>query len=440
MEMSQTQNVPFDTDSEAAVLGACMVDLNALDIVLDALRSDDFFKNAHQKVYQAVADLHKGSRPVDLVTVQDWLASRSMLESVGGPSGLAGLTEKVASAGNVEAYVRIVLENADARRLQAVGQQLASAAASRKESILNVLDEAAEALHHIASRDDKGSDEKALAEVTADEEQDFQDLVIGKQRGFTYEPANLCATIGPVVPGRMVVLAGRPGEGKSALLLHLGLELAKQGVEVLLLSLEMNMTELRARAAAWHSGCDATKLIEGPLNKMELDAAKRAWEQMRAWPFRASYVPGLAIGRLRARVRASIRKNHTKVVLVDYLQLVQPNGKAETMEQQIAEASSGLRLIAQQLGPAVVCAAQLNRSGEKGERRSPRISDLRGSGQIEQDAHIIGLIQTDDADAIADPEPLIIVTCAKRRMGSTGRAELRFVKRFSRFEKATREE
>jgi replicative DNA helicase len=431
---------PHNRDAEAAVLGACLLDPGALDLALDSLTDADFYFHAHQRVFQAVRSLHEAGQTVDPVTVQGWLMQRSFLESVGGPVALATLMEKTASASNVEAYARLVQAASDARRLQALGQQLARAAFDRQHSPLSVLDEAAEALHVIAGRGDHNAEEVGISEVSAEEEQHLQDLVTGKQRGFLYEPVNLCGTLGPIVPGRMLVLAGRPGEGKSALLLHLGLELARNGVSVSLLSLEMNRAELKARAAAWHSGCDATRLVEGPLTEAELKQAKVAWECIARYPFRAAYVPGLTIGRLRARVRNSIRKHKTQVVLVDYLQLVQADAKAETEEQRIAQVSSGLRLMAQQLGPAVVCAAQLNRSGEKGERRDPRISDIRGSGQVEQDAHVIGLIKTDDPDAVAEPEPLVIVTCAKRRMGSTGRAELRFIKRLSRFEQANKRE
>ncbi len=444
-EPTLTTQPPFrapihNADAEAAVLGACLLDPGALDMALETLRADDFFRNAHQKAFRAIDALHKENRPVDMVTVQDWLAAHGMLESVGGPVALVSLTEKVASASNVEAYVRLVQQSADARRLQALAAQITQDIEERPYAPMSVLDAAGEALHQIGTRDDRAASEAPLAEVNAEEEQDFRDLITGKQRGFIYGPANLCGALGPIVPGRMLVLAGRPGEGKSALLLHLGLELARSGVSVSLLSLEMNRAELKARAAAWLSGCDATALVEGPLSEAELKRAKEAWATIGRWPFRAAYVPGLTVGRLRARVRNSIRKFATQVVLVDYLQLVQADGKTETEEQRVAQVSSGLRLMAQQLGPAVVCAAQLNRSGEKGERRAPRISDLRGSGQIEQDAHVIGLMQTDDVDAVAEPEPVVIITCAKRRMGSTGRAEVRFQKAWSRFVQAPRGE
>lgn len=419
---------PFNLDAEAAVLGACMLDPKAVDQVLDLLQQDDFYRNAHQKTFQAIKDLHQQGKDVDLVMVQDWLGARGLLDIAGGPVALAGMTERVASAANVEAYARVVLQHSKKRRLISLAGKLTSGIYGAHHDPELVAEEMAEQLHGFIVGAGEAMDAH-LCEPDEEDQQDLQALIDGKRLGFEYEPWNLYTVLGPVLPGRVMVLGGRPGVGKSSMLLHIGLELAKRQVPIYFASIEMTLAELRAKAAAWLDGCDSRRLLEGPLETKDVYEAKRAWEKLRQWPFRASHIPGLTVSALRARVRTAIRKHGVKVVLVDYLQLLQTEQPTESEYQQVTIVTRVLSLMAKELNVAVIVTAQLNRGSEKSTEkdRELKASDLRSSGQIEQDAHVIALLRL-DGDAISDPEPTLMVNVVKRRMGPTGRAELKFIR------------
>jgi replicative DNA helicase len=435
---------PHNADAEAAVLGACLLDPAALDLALDALRADDFFRNAHQKAYQAIAELHKANRPVDLVTVQDWLASRGLLEAVGGPVGLAGLTEKVASASNVEAYARLVKEKAKLRRLIATCAQISQECYTNADNASQVVDSAENLVLDIGR--EAGSQQVQRVESmmmsvieTVESYRARKGAITGLSTGF----AKLDELTAGMHPGQLIVAAGRPGSGKTAFALNIAQHVAiEHGKPVLVYSLEMTNQELLFRLICSKGSVDSSRLRRGNIENAEMGRLVNAATHMSKAPLYINDDSRMDIQSLRSSVRRMVKEHGIQLVVVDYLQLLTVEGFKEDRTREVTMISGALKAIAKEMKIPVLVASQLNRGveqrqGAKSESK-PRLSDLRESGSIEQDADVVLLIHrramyqpkdgTEEVDNTAD------IIIAKQRSGPTGEVQLTFVGQYTRFD------
>jgi replicative DNA helicase len=437
---------PHNADAEAAVLGACLLDPSALDLTLDVLRSDDFFRNAHQKAYQAIADLHKNSRPVDLVTVQDWLASRGWLEGVGGPAGLAGLTERVASASNVEAYARLVKEKAKLRRLIATCAQISQECYSNADNAAQVVDSAENLVLDIGR--EEGSQQVQRVESmmmsvieTVESYRSRKGAITGLPTGFR----DLDELTAGMHPGQLIVAAGRPGSGKTAFALNIAQHVALDvGKPVVIYSLEMTNQELLFRLICSKGSVDSGRLRRGIIENAEMGRIVNAATHMSKAPLYINDDSRMDIQSLRSSVRRMVKEHGIELVVVDYLQLLSVEGFREDRTREVTMISGALKAIAKEMKIPVLVASQLNRgvearAGSKTESK-PRLSDLRESGSIEQDADVVMLIHRralmnpDLVDENGQKDNTTDVIIAKQRSGPTGDIRLAFVGQYTRFD------
>ena len=437
---------PHNLDAEAAVLGACFLDPSALDQALDLLRKDDFYRGANQKIYEAVADLHARSQPVDLVTVQDWLASRGVLEAVGGPVALAGLTERVASASNVEAYARLVKEKAKLRRLIATCAQISQECYTNSENASTVVDTAENLVLDIGREEGTQQVQKVEAMMmsvidTVESYRRRKGAITGIGTGFT-ELDNLTAGMHP---GQLIVAAGRPGSGKTAFALniaqHVAIELNKP---VVIYSLEMTNQELLFRLLCSKGSVDSSRLRRGTLDNNEMGRLVNAATHLQKAPLYINDNARLDIQSLRSSVRRMVKEKGVELVVVDYLQLLTVEGFKDDRVREVTMISGALKAIAKEMKIPVLVASQLNRGVEQRQGAKtdskPRLSDLRESGSIEQDADVVMLIHRksqyspDAVTETGEKDNTTDIIIAKQRSGPTGDIRLAFVGQYTRFE------
>jgi replicative DNA helicase len=437
---------PHNLDAEAAVLGSCLLDPSALDQALDLLRKDDFYRGSNQKIYEAVADLHARSQPVDLVTVQDWLASRGLLEATGGPVGLASLTERVASATNVEAYARLVKEKAKLRRLIATCAQISQECYTNSENASTVVDTAENLVLDIGREEGTQQVQKVEAMMmsvieTVESYRRRKGAITGIGTGFT-ELDNLTAGMHP---GQLIVAAGRPGSGKTAFALniaqHVAIELNKP---VVIYSLEMTNQELLFRLLCSKGSVDSSRLRRGTLEQNEMGRLINAATHLQKAPLYINDNARLDIQSLRSSVQRMVKEKGVELVLVDYLQLLTVEGFKDDRVREVTMISGALKAIAKEMKIPVLVASQLNRGVEQRQGAKtdskPRLSDLRESGSIEQDADVVMLIHRksqyspDAVTETGEKDNTTDIIIAKQRSGPTGDIRLAFVGQYTRFE------
>ncbi len=423
-----------NVEAEAACLGACMYNAEAADKVLLLLGHADFYKGAHARIFDVVQDLRAVGAQVDLVAVQEKLSARGHLAFVGGAVALAELTEKVASVANVEAYCRIVREKAQLRRLEAAAYAILADCRNRQEEASAVLDEASERILQVAEV--HGTD---FEMVGAGWEEDFEALAASsrgeKPLGMATGLVGIDRLTGGAMAGKTWVIGGRPGEGKTALMLNIADRMADRGIPVLFFSLEMETRDLRGRIVAARADIDGNKIERGRLDPEELETYKATLNAIRKAPLYIYRDPDLTLQKLMAMTRVAISKYKVRAIFIDYLQLLRdPDRRYSSLAQ---ETTAICRDISQRLGRkhkiAVFEAAQLNRDMKDGDE--PKVRHLKESGGIEENADVIALLyDKHDKDYAGQPITPIELILGKHRGGDVGRVELQYTRRFLRFE------
>ncbi len=436
---------PHNLEAEAAVLGACMMDPAALDVSLEMLAEEDFFKGAHRLVFRACKELSDRSQPVDLITIQDRLAAQGQLEGAGGPMGLAGLSEKVASATNVESYAKLVADKAKLRRLITVCAKTTQDAYQRQEEASLVIDSAENAVLEVGRESDnhkaKPIQEMIMSVIATVEAYGKRGgAVSGLATGFT----KLDELTSGMHPGQMIVVAGRPGSGKTALALNIAQHVAlEQKKPVAIFSLEMTNEELLFRLLCSEGRVNSQHLRTGRTTPQEMGNLTRAASRMYTAPMYINDAGDLNIQTLKASVRRLVKEKKVALVVVDYLQLLSVEGKVENRVQEVTQISKQLKAIAKEMRVPVLVASQLNRGVEQRQGSKteglPRLSDLRESGSIEQDADVVMLLHRKkkaDDDMSPEPDNSAKLIVAKQRSGPTDDIDLVFLGEYTRFENA----
>lgn len=442
-----TENLPAALEAEAAVLGAALLDPSALDTMLASLRGDDFYRNAHQRVFEACKRLVAAGQTVDLVTVQAHLSAAGQLDAIGGPVALAGLTEATASTYNVDAYVKLVRDRAQTRRLMAVSALIRQEALENIEEPARAADRAVSLILDTADNQ-LGHRPEGVAEVmrrTIEQiEQAKKRTGLEMSTGFRALDALLLG----LHPGHMTVVAARPGMGKTALCMNMASELAVvQGIPGVIFSMEMRNEDLMTRMLASMASVDFAALRSGRLDSSETGRLINAATHLSKARLFITNPGTLDLDGIRASIRRLQRQEGIRWVMVDYLGLV-PSGlkKVDTRAQEIGYISRTLKKTFLDTGVVGIVAAQLNResvrtTGSATQARRPRLSDLRDSGEIEQDADDVLMIWRPDADDASatsgmpddgDLESEVIV--AKQRQGRTGVVPLVWQGRYVRFQ------
>ena len=432
---------------EEAVLGALMLDKDALPAVLDLLRSESFYSDAHQAIYKAVLELFRNSKPIDLLTVTEELKRMGSLELIGGAYYLVELTNRVASAANIEYHARIIAQKHIQREMIKVSTNIIREAYEDTTDVFDLMDKAEQSLFAITetnlSRTFEGMNSLASKLLKQIESlSNKKDGLTGVPTGFT----ELDRLTSGWQPSDLVIIAARPSMGKTAFTLSLARNAAMDfGKGVAMFSLEMSSLQLVQRLVAMEAEIPSSKLRNGQLEPHEWQQLHTAIEKMSKAPIYIDDTPGINIFELRAKCRRLKAQHDIQIIIIDYLQLMTGGGENNkggggNREQEISAISRALKGLAKELNVPVIALSQLSRAVEtRGGSKKPQLSDLRESGAIEQDADIVGFIYRPEYYQILEDEQgnstkgMADILINKHRNGALGEVRLRFVGEFSKF-------
>ena len=435
---------PQAMDLEEAVLGALMLEKDALTTVIDILKPESFYKDANQEVYRAIVDLFNNSEPVDMLTVANQLRELGKLEVVGGAYYLTELTSRVNSAANVEFHARIVAEMAIKRELIRISSEIQKDAYEDTTDAFVLLDRTESALFEVSESnvrknyaDMRSIMREALNELEA--RKDHKDGLTGVPSGFT--------ALDRITSGwqnsDLVIIAARPGMGKTAFVVTAMRNAAVDFKHpVAIFSLEMSNVQLVNRLISAEAELESDKIKKGTLADYEWEQLVHKTAKLSNAPIFIDDTPALSILELRAKCRRLKAQHDVKLIIVDYLQLMSGDSKGNSgnREQEIASISRALKNIAKELNVPMIALSQLSRAVEtRGGDKRPQLSDLRESGSIEQDADLVMFLYRPEYYGITEDENgqpthgLGEVIVAKHRNGSLDTAQLKFIGKYTKF-------
>ncbi len=432
---------PQAVDIEAAVLGAMLLDKEALAKAFEVIDAEAFYRPAHGLIFRAMVGLFERSEPVDLITLAEELRRRGDLEKVGGEYALTELTARVASSANVEYHAHIVLEKSLMRQLIASSSEVILRAFSETEDALGLLDQAETKIFDISEQRMKKSFVTMGAAVT--KTMALLESIHGSHSGVTGVPAgftDLDNLTGGFQPSDLIIIAGRPSQGKTALVLSLARNASVlHDVPIAFFSLEMSVQQLVMRLMCAEARVDAHKVRTGRLPEDEWRKLSVSVGRLYKAKIFIDDTPSLGILELRAKARRLKAEHNIGLVVVDYLQLMQGPRNAQSREQEISAISRSLKALAKELNIPVIALSQLNRSVEARTDKRPALADLRESGAIEQDADVVLFVHRPEmygleAQGGESSEGLAEIIIGKQRNGPTDTIRLQFVKQYARFE------
>jgi len=434
---------PQAVEIEEAVLGAMLIEKEALAKVLEVLDDTAFYKPAHQKIFKALIELFNRSEPVDLITLTEELRRQGELEHVGGEYYLSELTTKVSSAANVEYHAHIVLERALMRQLIQASSEVATRAFSETEDALGLLDEAEQKIFNISEQRMKKS--FVAMDTAVHQTMEMLHSIHGNHGGVTGVPSGfhkLDELTGGFQSSDFIIIAGRPSMGKTAFALSIARNAALHGdkpTAVGMFSLEMSTQQLVMRLMCAEARVDAHKVRTGRLPEDEWKKLSMSVGRLYKAKIFIDDTPGLNILELRAKARRLKVEHNIGLLIVDYLQLMQGPRNIQSREQEISSISRSLKGLAKELNLPVIALSQLNRSVESRNDKRPALSDLRESGAIEQDADVVMFVNRPEMFGIQEDEGestegLAEIIIGKQRNGPTDTVKLQFIKQYARFE------
>jgi replicative DNA helicase len=443
---------PQNIDAEESVLGAMLVSGPAVGKVVDDVKlvAEDFYLDRHRLIFSAVYRLYSRAAPVDELSVGEELTQAAEIDSAGGKNYVSELAAKVPAAGNAAHYARIVQENSLLRRLLGAGQQIQGWVNDR-DGIPRELTERAERLLFEVAHKEQSSDFRLLSEILDDEVERLEKLSLGDSE-LTGTPSgfrDIDAITGGFQPGNLIIVAARPAMGKSALVANIAENAAvKRGLPVAFFSLEMSEVELAQRFIATRARLPGDKLRKGQVSQKDWPKVLRACGELEKAPLWFDDSSDLGILDLRAKARRlhaiEQEKGGLALIIVDYMQLMRAddtNRNANRVEQ-VGQISRGLKILARELECPVLAISQLSRAPEQRSPPKPQLSDLRESGQIEQDADLVAFLYREDyyRDPEDEPDGLADVIIAKHRNGPIGTRKLVFLDRYPKFSDHTARE
>ena len=431
---------PHSIEAEQAVLGAVFLDKDAWDKVAERVEEVDFYRQDHRLVFRAFDALSQAGEPTDIVTAAEWLENHQLLDEAGGMQKLAALADNTPSAANIAAYAEIVRKRSVLRQLiQATGRINEAVFNPQGKASEQVLDEAEQAIFEIGERQGKRLRKyRPIADLIA-EARDRVDMlsrqsspITGLATGYT----DFDRLTAGLQPADLIILAGRPSMGKSALAINIAEHVAIQGQHsVAVFSMEMPSEQLAMRMIGSLSRIDQQRLRTGKLNDEDWPRLTSTVGVVREARLFIDDTPALTPAELRARSRRIARDHRLDLVIVDYLQLMQAPGFTDNRVAEVSEVSRALKGMAKELNVPVIALSQLNRGLEQRPNKRPVMSDLRESGAIEQDADVIVFIYRDEVyDKDSADKGIAEVIIAKQRNGPIGLVKLAWRGQFTRFE------
>ena len=430
---------PQNTDAEASLLGAVLIDSDAIVKVADQLTADDFFDPRHRHIYDAVMKLYEKRSAIDVLTLSDQLKGSGYLDMVGGSAYLTELTNFVPTAAHAEQYADIIAGKAIRRRLIAAGKDISQVGGDEAKSVKELIEEAESKLFEVSQQHVK-QDITSLETILADSFERLDDLHKDKQkiRGIPTGFKDLDNMLAGLQRSDLFILAARPSMGKTALALNLAHNVAVQAKEpVLIFSLEMSKEQLVDRLLSMESGVDAWALRTGNLTDNDFEKIGQAMGTLSEAQIFIDDTPGITVSDLRTKARREAHQRPLGLIIVDYLQLMSGGGKYGgdgNRVQEISEISRGLKGVARELNVPLIALSQLSRSVESRSPQIPQLADLRESGSIEQDADVVAFIYREEYyNPETDRKKITDLLIKKHRNGPTGGVELYFDNEKQRF-------
>lgn len=436
-EMMFDRIPPQNLEAEQAVLGAALLDGDALVTSMERLKSEDFYSSAHQRIFEAMMEVSEGNQPVDLVTLTARLQDKQELEDLGGVSYLAKLANSVPTAANVDYYAQIVEEKSMLRRLIRTATQIVSNGYGSSDDVSGMLSEAERKILEISNRQSGGgfiSIRDVLMEVFEKVETLYSQKggVTGIRSGFV----DLDKMTAGFQRSDLIIVAARPSVGKTAFALNIAQYVGVHSDEtVAIFSLEMSAAQLVQRIICAEGNVDAGRMRTGMLEGEDWEKMTMAISALSEAEIYIDDTPGITVQEIRAKCRRLKKEKGLGMILIDYLQLIQGRGKGgENRQQEVSEISRTLKHIARELEVPVIALSQLSRGVEQRQDKRPMMSDLRESGSIEQDADIVSFLYRDDYyNPDSEKKNIIEIIIAKQRNGPVGTVELVFLKNYNKF-------
>ncbi|MFT7465834.1 MAG: replicative DNA helicase [Brevundimonas sp.] len=448
MDIENPKIPPNSIDSEQSVLGGLLLHNDSWDNVVNIISSDDFYQASHRIIYDAIVILLEHDKPADILTVKEQVIKTHDEESIGGFAYLAQIAENTPSVSNIDAYAKHVRELSIFRQLIKIGRELADTAFHPKDiEVNNLLDLSERKIFEIAEQVSRNKQEitnvKDIIKDVVNRVHEMQEKkgFKGTETGF----AELDKLTSGLQNGDLIIIAGRPSMGKTALSMNIVEHVAiHNSTPVAVFSLEMPTEQLVIRMISSFGRIDSSKLRDGDMSEIDWNSFNHAVRAFEENTILIDETPSITPTEIRAKCRRLKRKYpDLGLIMVDYLQLMTVHGKSENRVQEISEISRSLKALAKEINVPVIALSQLNRGVESraktGKGRIPQMADLRESGSIEQDADIIGFIYRDEVyhdDSYTNPEEVgkADLRIAKHRNGATGNIKLAFVGQYSKFE------
>ncbi len=431
----QQKTQPFNIEAEISVLGSMLLDNEAINLVTELLRTDNFYKTSHQYIFDTIVNLYSKNNAVDLVILKDELKKQSLLEKVGGAEYLLELEESVPLASNVEYYAKIVREKTIKRDLITATAKIQQEAYNDSLESDELLDIAEKEIFDITQRKFSSPTTKLfnILHDTFDHISNLHDRE-GRLTGVSTGYYDLDDITSGLQNSELIIIAARPSMGKSSLVLNIAEHAGtKEKKPTLIFSMEMSAQQVAQNILCSTAKIDAHLLRTGKLDDNQFSNLSLAMGDLSESEIFIDDTPGLGLLELRAKARRLKLQHNIQMIIVDYLQLMEGR-KAENRQQEISGISRGLKALARELEVPVIAVSQLNRSVETRDGHTPRMSDLRESGSIEQDADVVILLHREDYYDPTKRPGEVDLNIAKQRNGPTGKVKLTFRREILRFE------
>ena len=427
---------PHDIDAEQAVLGSMLTDREAVNAAIEVLKEEAFYREDNRAIYQAIVNLYNKSEPIDIITLKDELESMGKFEQVGGFDYLASLPDKVPTTANVQKYIKIVEEKSILRNLIKTANEIIELGYDPAEDVEDIMNGAEKKIFDLMqSKNQKGY--TPIKDVLVESFTKLEELYNRKQHitGVPTGFAELDYKTAGLHGSELILIAARPAMGKTAFALNLATNAALRGnAPVAIFSLEMSKDQLVNRILCSEAMVDSNKVRTGKLGEDDWVKLAGAIGPLSEAEIYIDDTPGISVTEIRTKCRKLSIDKGIGLVVIDYLQLVQGSKRAGSREQEIAEISRSLKILAKEINVPVIALSQLSRAVEQRPDHRPMLSDLRESGSIEQDADIVMFLYRDDYyNKESEKKDIAEVIIAKQRGGQTGTVELLWMGQYTKF-------
>ncbi|MFH1453913.1 MAG: replicative DNA helicase [Armatimonadota bacterium] len=427
---------PQSIEAEQSALGSILIEKDAVSKVVEIIKPSDFYKEAHQIIYNTIIHLYEKGEPIDLITMSEELKNRGQFDQIGGASYLTTLINTVPNAANVEHYANIIREKSDLRNLIYAGTAISQMSYEFKDPLETIIDKSEQMIFDISQRRTK-RDFLPIKGILTSAFEKIEELYERKSNvtGVPTGYKDLDNYTAGFQPSDFIVIAARPSMGKTALCLNIAQHAAiKEKRPVGVFSLEMSKEQLVQRLICAEASVDAQRLRTGHLEDGDWPRITKAMAVLSEAPIYIDDSAGLTLLEMRSKARRLKAKFGLELLVIDYLQLIKGTGRIENRTQEISEISRQIKSLAKELEIPVVALSQLSREVEKRTDKRPLLSDLRESGAIEQEADVVAFIYRDEYyNPDSDRKNIAEINIAKQRNGPIARFELYFFKEYTKF-------